>query len=111
MKNIGFVSSPEPKAHKVSLYYNNGPPSVVVVVRRRPHFQTWISLKLSLANLDQILCVASLGLGKGCIRFWDRLDQNSGYHGNRKPPLNYNGENDVSTFSRLLLIWSFNTCR
>ena len=26
-----------------------------------------------LANLDQILCVASLGLGKGCIRFWGRL--------------------------------------
>ena len=60
-----------------------------------------------MANLDQILCVASLGWGKGCIRFWDRLDQNSGYHGNRKPPLIYNGENDVSTFSRLFLIWSF----
>ena len=26
-----------------------------------------------LANLDQILCVASLGVGKGCIRFWGRL--------------------------------------
>ena len=26
-----------------------------------------------LANLDQILCVASLGWGKGCIRFWARL--------------------------------------
>ena len=60
-----------------------------------------------LANLDQILCVASLGWGKGCIRFWGRLDQNSGYHGNRKAPLTYNGENDVSTFSRLLLIRSF----
>ena len=33
--------------------------------------------------------------------FWDRLDQNSGFHGNRKPPLTYNGENDVSTFSRM----------
>ena len=38
-----------------------------------------------LANLDEILCVASLGWGKGCIRFWGRLDQNSGFHGNRKP--------------------------
>ena len=57
-----------------------------------------------LAKLDQILCVASLGLGKGCIMFWGRLDQNSGVHGNRKPPLTYNGENGVSTFSRLLLI-------
>ena len=60
-----------------------------------------------LANVDQILCVASLGMGKGCIMFWDRLDQNSGVHGNRKPPLTYNGENCVSTFSRLLLIQSF----
>ena len=60
-----------------------------------------------LANLDQILCVASLGVGKGCIMFWGRLDQNSGVHGNRKAPLTYNGENGVSTFSRLLLIRSF----
>ena len=60
-----------------------------------------------LANLDQMLCVASLGVGKGCIMFWGRLDQNSGVHGNRKPPLTYNGENGVSTFSRLLLIGSF----
>ena len=58
-----------------------------------------------LANLEQIL--ASLGLGKGCIRFWGRLDQNSGFHGNKKPSLTYNGENDVSTFSRLVLIRSF----
>ena len=36
-----------------------------------------------LANLDQILCVASLGVGKGCIMFWGRLDQNPGVHGNR----------------------------
>ena len=57
-----------------------------------------------LANRDQILCVASLGVGKGCIRFWGRLDQNSGFHGNRKPPLTYNGENDVSAFSRLFFV-------
>ena len=60
-----------------------------------------------LANLDQILCVASLGWGKGWIRFWGRLDPNSGFHGNRKPPLTYKGENDVSTFSRLFFIRSF----
>ena len=59
-----------------------------------------------LTYLDQILCVASLGWGKGCIRFWGRLDQNSVFHGNRKPPLTYNGENDVSTFSWLFLIQS-----
>ena len=60
-----------------------------------------------LANLDKILCVASLGLGKGCIMFWGWLDQNSDVHRNRKTPLTYNGENGVSTFSQLLLIRSF----
>ena len=60
-----------------------------------------------MANLDQILCVARLGVGKGCMMFWGRLDQNSGVHGNRNPPLIYNGESGVSTFSRLLLIRSF----
>ena len=60
-----------------------------------------------LANLDRILCVTSLGVGKGCIMFWGSLGQNSGVHGNRKPPLSNNGENGVSTFSRLLLIRSF----
>ena len=60
-----------------------------------------------LVSVDQILCVASLGVRKGCVMFWGRLDQNSGVHGNRKPPLTYNGENGVSTFSRLLLIRSF----
>ena len=60
-----------------------------------------------LANLDQILCIASLGVGKDCIMFWGRLDQNSGVHGNRKSPLTYNEENGFSTFSQLLLIRSF----
>ena len=60
-----------------------------------------------LANLDQILCAASLGWGKGCISFWGRFNQNSGFHGNIRPPLTYNGENDVSTFSPLFLIRSF----
>ena len=60
-----------------------------------------------LASLDQILYEASLGWGKGCIRFRDKLDKTSGFHGNRKRPLTYNGENDVSTFSRLFLIRFF----
>ena len=78
------------------------PSSVVVVHTFKP-----VYLWSQLANLDQILCVASLEWGKGYIRFWGRLDQNSGFHGNRKPPLSYNGKNDVSTFSRLFLIGSF----
>ena len=60
-----------------------------------------------LVYLDQILCVTLLGVGKGCVRFKGWLDQTSGVHGNRKPPLTYNGENGVSTFSRLLFIRSF----
>ena len=48
-----------------------------------------------------------MGLGKGCIRFWVRSDQNSGFHGNRKLPYGYNGENGASTFSRLFIIRSF----
>ena len=39
--------------------------------------------------------------------FVGTLDQNSGVHGNRKPPWAYNRENGVSTFSRLLLIQCF----
>ena len=60
-----------------------------------------------LANVDHILYEASLGWGKDCIRFWDRLDQNLGFHGNRKRPLTYNWENNVATFSRLFLVRFF----
>ena len=52
-----------------------------------------------LANLNQILCVASLGVGNGCIMFWGRLDQNSGVHGNRNPPLTCNLEMCLHLFS------------
>ena len=38
--------------------------------------------------------------------FWGRSDQNCGYHGNRKLPLTYNGENGVSMFSQSPLIGS-----
>ena len=47
------------------------------------------------------------GVGERLHKFWGRLDQNSGFHGNRKPPLTYNGEKDLSTFPRLFLIRSF----
>ena len=41
------------------------------------------------------------------MRFWARSDQNSGFHGNRKLPYGYNGEDGVSTFSRLFFFRSF----
>ena len=59
------------------------------------------------ADHNQILSEASLGWGKGCIRFWARSDQNSAFHGNRKLSLGNNGENGVSTFSRLFFFRSF----
>ena len=52
-----------------------------------------------LANLDQVLCVASLGWGKGCIRFWGRLDQNSSFYGNRKDTLEFAKEKYFSGHS------------
>ena len=98
--------------HKSSVEFDFGPNQTTHFgvtcpwVTKISHFWTWISLS-QLANLNHILCVASLGWGNGWIMFWGRLDQNSGFHGNRKPPLTYNEENDVSTFSGLFLIRSF----
>ena len=48
-----------------------------------------------------------IGVGERLHKFLGQMDQNAGFHGNRKPPLTYNGENDVSTFSRLFLNRSF----
>ena len=51
-------------------------------------------------QFSQFFSVASLGWGKGCIRFWGRSDQNCGYHGNRNLPLTNNGQNGVPAFSQ-----------
>ena len=58
------------------------------------HFRTWISLKPVGQSWSNLMCsiTGGGGWGGGC---------------NRKPPLTYDGENGVSTFSRLLLIRSF----
>ena len=71
------------------------------------HFRTWISLKPVGQSWSNLMCSITGGEERLHIMFWGRLDQNSGVHGNRKPPLTNNGENSVSTFSRLLLIRSF----
>ena len=60
-----------------------------------------------LASLDQILCVASLGWGKGFIRFLGQIGSKLWFPWQQKLPLTYNGENNVSTFSRLFFIRSF----
>ena len=56
------------------------------------------------ANLDQIFFEASLGWGKGCIRFGGRSDVNSGFHGNRKLPLTCNGKNVRLITTSLLIV-------
>ena len=75
-------------------------------VTKISHFWIWISLKPVGQSWSNFMC-SIIGVGEGSVRFWGRLDQNSGFHGNRKPPLTYNGEIDVSTFSRFFLIRSF----
>ena len=47
------------------------------------------------------------GVGKKLHKVLGQIGQISGFHGNRKPPLTYNEENDVSTFSQLFLVRSF----
>ena len=69
-------------------------------------YTTLSDMNISKASLGQILFVASMGSGKGCIRFWGRLDQNCCCHGNQKLPLTCNVENGVSTFSLSFLIGS-----
>ena len=74
-----IYSSPEPEAHKVSLKYSKDLPSIVVHTFEHKYFQD------QLTDFSQNLSAASFGWWKGCIRFWGRSDQNSGFHGNRKP--------------------------
>ena len=79
-------------------------PSVVVV--RRPHFQTWISLKSVGQSWSNFMCSIT-GVGERLHKVLGQIgSKNSGFHGNRKPPLTYNGENDVSTVSQLFFIRS-----
>ena len=83
MPILGLFSSPEPKAHGELIVYQS--------IRR---LSVWLCVCLSVnifkleylrnqwANHNQILSEASLGRGKGCIRFWTRSDKNSGVLGN-----------------------------
>ena len=75
----GF-SSPEPKAHKVNLLY---PLSRRLSVCASVYTFKHEYLGDQGADSNQILSESILEWGKGCIRFWCRSDQNSGFHGNR----------------------------
>ena len=69
-------------------------------------FWTWISLK-PVGQLWSYFMCSIIGVEERLHELLGRLDQNCGFHGSRKPPLTYNGENGVSTFSWLFLIRSF----
>ena len=70
------------------------------------HFWTWISLKPVGQSWSNFMC-SIIGVGERLHKVLGHIGSNSGFHGNRKPLLTYNGENDVSTFSWLFLIRSF----
>ena len=80
--------------HKSSDEFDFGPDKTTNFGVTRPwmtkilHFQTWISLR-PVGQYWSKFMYSITGVGKGCIMFWGRLDQNSGFHGNRKPPLTY----------------------
>ena len=97
-----IFSSPEPKAHKVSLKYTNGPSSV----RRRPHFQPWISLKPVGQSWSNFM-YSITGVGERMHKIWGQIGSNFWFPWQQEPPLTYNGTNNVSTFSRWFLIRSF----
>ena len=80
--NDPFFSSPEPKAQKWAYSIPVEPASVRPCVHTFKHEYLWNQW----ADRNQILSEASLGWGKGCIWFWARSDQNSGFLGNRKLP-------------------------
>ena len=70
------------------------------------HFRTWISLRPVGQSWSNFMCSITGG-GERLHKVLRQIGSNSGVHCNRKPPLTYNRENGVSTFSRLLLIRSF----
>ena len=98
--------------HKSSVEFDIGPNQTTHFevtchwVMKISHFWTWISLKPVGQSWSNFMC-SIIGTGERLHKVWGRLDQNFGFYGNKKPPLTYNGENDVSTLSRLFLIQSF----
>ena len=90
--HIHIFSSPG----KVRLWYGLGPSSVVHTFKQE---YVW---SLS-ANLDHI----SWRSGVDYKRFWDRLEQNCGFHSNGKLPKTYKGENVVWVITCLFFYPNF----
>ena len=75
-------------------------------VTKISHFWTWISLKPDGQSWSNFMC-SIIGVGERLHKVSQQIGSKLWFYGNRKPPLTYNGENDVSTFSRLFLIRFF----
>ena len=70
------------------------------------HFRTWMSLWPVGQSWSNFMC-STTGGGERLHNVLRQIGLKLGVHGNRKPLLTYNGENGISTFTRLLLIRSF----
>ena len=69
------------------------------------HCWTWICLRPVGQSWSNFMCSITGG-GERLHNVLRQIGSKLCVHGNRKPPLTYNGENGVSTFSGLLLIRS-----
>ena len=64
-----------------------------------------------MASLDQILCVASLGWGKGCIRFWGRVTLAHWTQVSDRCPLGYLFQNPEIIFYHFFRIFNLDIFR
>ena len=70
------------------------------------HFRTWISLREVGHSWSNFMCNIT-GSGERLHNVLRQIESKFWCPWQQKAPINYNGENGVSTFSRLLLIRSF----
>ena len=70
------------------------------------HFRIWISLRQVGQSWSNFMCSIT-GSGERLHNVLRQIGSKLWCPWQQKPPLTYNGENGVSTFSRLLLIRSF----
>ena len=70
------------------------------------HFWTSISLKPLGQSWWNFMC-SIIGVGERLHKVLGQIGSKLWFPWQQKAPLTYNGENDVSFFSRLFFIWSF----
>ena len=98
--------------HKSSVEFHFGPNQTTHFEVTCPwmmkfsHFWTWISLKPVGQSWSNFMCSIT-GAGERLHKVLGQIGSKLWFPWQQKAPLTYNGENDVSTFSRLFLIQSF----